>query len=168
MSELLTEEEENKIYDDAVNSAFTEIQNDSCSAGEKPEFNIIEPNKIKLTDDCQSTRPKDQVYGVVSQVGPYKIDEDEKETTAIKIRGVYKNLEDAEKAAKNFVMLDKFFECSVIKLGCWFEVPFNFNNTDDVKYPIKRLDDIMARFKTDKEKDTSAFTDRMQLQKKLS
>jgi len=163
-----TLEEKQQIEKEAVNQAFDELQKDSLPAGgDPPQINLVDTDKIELKADDVEWRPKNQMYAVISVVGPYLLKGETEKSNALKVRAVFSTIEEAREGAKEFIENDNFFDCHVVEIGSWWEFPPRSSVEVNEHYANERLDQMMSRFRKDEEKNKKEFTDRLQTQKSV-
>jgi hypothetical protein len=102
--------------------------------------------------DEDKLRVPDQNYVCISFLTPDK--DSDKIITGIKVRGVFKEYDEACQHAKQLQDEDKYFDVFVGELGKW--LPFNpkpdSKKVKDFEYATKELNEIMKGYKNNQEK----------------
>lgn len=106
--------------------------------------------KFDFLDEDEITVPN-QHYAIVSVVGPKTnqkyVPEDIGSKCAVKIRGVFRDQELANKHAQKIQRLDKSFDIYVVDMYKWLLMPPDLNKIEDQEYQESGLNSIIKGYK---------------------
>lgn len=102
------------------------------------------PTAVSFLDDDVITVPG-QVYALVSVVSPTSTQKSDR--CAIKIRGVFGTLPEAEAHVQKLMRFDNSFDIFVVDLYKWLVVPPDPNAVEDQRYSDQFLEELMKGYK---------------------
>lgn len=118
--------------------------------------------RVEAKEDPEAIHVKGQKYAVVSLVVPPKSDH-----LALKLRGSFDEMEEAEKHAEEVMKTDPDFDIFIVSMYNWLVLPL----PDDVRAGIKhrytdeRLDRIMGKYHEDRIKSKDFNQERIKASK---
>lgn len=120
-----------------------------------------EKNILDLVSNVDVLRVADQNYALISCVVP-----DSGAQFALKIRGVYETIEEAEKAARQLSMVDPFFDIAIVEMWKWLSLPAPEDVTAlPTNYTNDEFNTIMKRYFADMKDRQKKMKDRIELSK---
>lgn len=119
---------------------------------------MTEQVKIDYLDEDEPI--SGQTYALVSFVSPEGV----KNTSlrALKIRGVFSDLDSAQAKAEELNKKDKYFHIFVVEVGKWtgWDPELNENNADKQRYHEKELQELVKNAKVKRDSETEAANQR--------
>ena len=111
-----------------------------------------------LTED--PIKVPEQNFALISIVAPST--SQQSLTTALKIRGVFSNENDAKKHLEKLMQLDNNFDVFLVEMNKWLQIPPEMEHIDDQVYQDKRLNALIQGYHEQQLKSKEFFESRKQ------